>query len=89
MTTQKQRAAKRSFQLELDFEDMDDIIAEYYDSERDDPTGIADDPTDIVDDVLHEINTNVEHRHLRSFSLKEIEGNIVAYMETMKEAKAV
>ena len=89
MTTQKHRAAKRSFQLELDFEDMDDIIAEYYDSERDDPTGIADDPTDIVDDVLHEINTNVEYRHLRSFTLAEIEANVIAYEEVMKEAKAV
>ena len=81
MATQKQRAAKRSFQLDLDFEDMNDIIEEYYDSEHDDPT-------DIADSVLHDISEDVEHRHLRSFSLKEIEGNIVAYMETMKEAKA-
>ena len=71
MATQKQRAAKRSFQLELDFEDMDDIIAKHYEDEYDDPV-------DIADSVLYDIKNNIEHRHLRSFSLKEIEGNVNA-----------
>jgi len=82
MATKKQRATERSFQLELDFEDMDDIIAKHYEDEHDDPT-------DISDSVLYDIQENVEHRHLRSFSLKEVEGNVIAYMEVMKEAKVV
>ena len=80
MKTQKQRAEDRSDQLEEDFEDMDDIIAKHYEDEHDDPV-------DTADSVLYDITNNIEHRHLRSFSLKEIEGNVNAYMEIMKEAK--
>ena len=81
MLNQKQRAEQRIIDNENDYEDMDDIIAKHFDPD--------DSLVDNADDVLHEINTNVEYRHLRSFSLKEIEANVIAYAEVTKEAKAV
>ena len=80
MKNQEDRAEDRIIDNDNDYRDMDSIIEKYYESEHDDPT-------DIADLVLNEISEDVEHRHLRSFSLKEIEGNVVAYMETMEEMK--
>ena len=72
---------KREEQRIDDLFEVDNIIAEYYDKD--------DDATDITDSVFHEIKTNVDYRHLRSFNFNEIHDNVIAYMETMKEAKAV
>ena len=81
MLNQTQRAEQRIIDNENDYEDMDDIIAKHFDPD--------DSSVDITDWVLHEIKTNVEHRHLRSFTFAEIEANVIAYAEVMKESKAV
>jgi|TARA_R100001530_G_C4187452_1_gene121212 hypothetical protein len=62
-----------------DLVEVDGIIEKHYDKD--------DDPYDITDCVYHEIETNVNYRHLRSFNFNEIHGNVVAYMETMEEMK--
>ena len=81
MLNQKERAEQRIIDNENDYEDMDDIIAKHFDSD--------DSSVDITDWVLHEIKTNVEHRHLRSFTFAEVEANVISYAEVMKESKAV
>ena len=72
---------KRENQRIDDLFEVDGIIEKYYDKN--------DDPHDITDSVYHEIETNVNYRHLRSFNFNEIHGNVIAYLETMEEAKAV
>ena len=72
---------RRDDQCFDDLVEVDDITKKYYDKD--------DDPTDITDSVFNEIKTNVDYRHLRSFNFNEINDNVIAYMETMEEAKAV
>ena len=72
---------KRENQRIDDLFEVDGIIEEHYDKD--------DDASDITDSVYHEIETNVNYRHLRSFNFNEIHDNVIAYMETMEEAKAV
>ena len=70
---------RRDDQCFDDLVEVDNITKKYYDKD--------DDPTDITDSVFNEIKTNVDYRHLRSFNFNEINNNVIAYMETMKEMK--
>jgi Fe-S-cluster formation regulator IscX/YfhJ len=68
--------AKSMMTLE-DFDDISNTIDEFYDSDKDD--------SDIADEVYHKISTDIDLRHLRCFSMKEITEQVECFCADMIE----
>ena len=72
----KKKLDTRSNDLE-DFDDISNTIDEFYDSDKDD--------LDIADEVYHKISTDIDLRHLRCFSMKEITEQVECFCADMIE----
>ena len=60
-----------------DFDDISNTIDEFYDSDKLN--------SDIADDVYHKISTDIDLRHLRCFSMKEITEQVECFCDDMLE----
>ena len=67
---------KKKFDLE-DFDEISNTIDEFYDSDKLD--------SDIADEVYHKISTDIDLRHLRCFSMKEITEQVKCFCDDMLE----
>lgn len=72
----KKKLDTRSNDLK-DFDDISDTIDEFYDSDKLD--------SDIAGEVYHKISTDIDLRHLRCFSMKEITEQVKCFCDDMLE----
>ena len=72
----KKKLDTRSNDLK-DFDDISDTIDEFYDSDKLN--------SDIADDVYYKISTDIDLRHLRCFSMKEITEQVEGFSADMLE----
>ena len=76
--TMKKKLNIRSNDLD-DFDEISNTIDEFYDSDNDDSH------SEIAEQVYHKISTDIDLRHLRCFSMKEITEQVECFCDDMLE----